>query len=179
MLVVVPAGGGMSKPFAIGKYEVSVSDYNAYCKLSGNCAAKSGDSKVPITGISLQDAEAYATWLSSKSGAVYRLPTESEWEYAANAGGKQPKKDFNCRVSLGEQLLKGHSLVNAKSGQQNGWGLANYIGNAQEWVKTGGGVKARGGAFEDALSKCDISISKAHGGTPDPLTGFRLIRELG
>ena len=179
VMVVVPAGGGISKPFAIGKFEVSVSDFNAYCKLSGKCSAKSGDAKLPVTGISLQEAQAYASWLSGQSGATYRLPTESEWEYSAKAGGKQPKKDFNCRVQLGEQIIKGHSLVNAKSGQQNGWGLANYIGNAQEWVKSSGGIRARGGAFEDALSKCDISLTKAHGGGADPITGFRLIREMG
>lgn len=179
VMVVVPAGGGISKPFAIGKFEVSISEFNAYCKLSGKCAGKSGDGKLPVTGISLQAAQAYASWLSGQSGAKYRLPTEVEWEYAAKAGGKQPKKDFNCRVQLGEQLLKGHSLVNAKSGQQNGWGLANYIGNAQEWVKTGGGVKARGGTFEEPLSKCEISLTKAHSGGADPLTGFRLVRELG
>ena len=179
VMVVVPAGGSISKPFAIGKFEVSISEFNAYCKLSGKCAGKSGDTKLPVTGISVQEALAYATWLSGQSGATYRLPTEVEWEYAAKAGGKQPKKDFNCRVQLGEQLLKGHALVNAKSGQQNGWGLANYIGNAQEWVKTGGGVKARGGAFEEPLSKCDISLTKAHSGGADPVTGFRLVRELG
>ena len=179
VMVVVPAGGGISKPFAIGKFEVSVSDFNAYCKLSGNCPAKSGDAKLPVTGISLQEAQAYASWLSGQSGATYRLPTETEWEYSASAGGKQPKKDFNCRVQLGDQIIKGHSLVNAKSGQQNGWGLANYIGNAQEWVKSSGGITARGGAFEDALSKCDISLTKSHGGGADPITGFRFIRELG
>ena len=179
VMVVVPADGGISKPFAIGKFEVSLSEFNTFCKLSGKCSAKSGDTKLPITDVTIQDATAYASWLSAISGATYRLPTEAEWEYAATAGGKQPKKDFNCRVQLGEQVLKGHSLVNAKSGQQNGWGLANYIGNAQEWVKSGGGVKARGGAFEDTLSKCDISLTKTHGGGADPITGFRLIRELG
>ena len=132
-----------------------------------------------MTGISIQEAQAYASWLSAQSGATYRLPTETEWEYAAKAAGKQPKKDSNCRVQLGDQILKGHALVSAKSGQQNGWGLANYIGNAQEWVKSSGGVKVRGGAFEDPLSKCDLSMSKPHGGGPDGLTGFRLIRELG
>ena len=38
------------------------------------------------------DAEGYAKWLSTQTGAVYRLPSASEWLHAAQAGGKQPKK---------------------------------------------------------------------------------------
>jgi len=53
------------------------------------------------------------------------------------------------------------------------------VGNAQEWVRDGSGVVARGGAFEDPLARCELSISRSHGGGADELTGFRLVRELG
>ncbi len=179
LMVVVPSGEGVDKSFAIAKYEVSVSDWSKYCILSGTCKpikdkARKND---PITGITLQQAQGYATWLTERTGKTYRIPTKSEWEYAANAGGKQPKKDFNCRVTVQEKLIKGTGIVSVKSGKSNGWGLKNYVGNVQEWVIDGNTTTARGGAFTDAHSKCDISLERSHDGNSDEATGFRLIRE--
>lgn len=178
VMVVVPAGGGSAQPFAIGKYEVSVGDFGIYCRISGQCSPPSRDAQLPITQVSAAQAQEYAKWLSKTTGHTYRLPTDQEWAYAANAQGKQPEKDFNCLLRLGDQVVKGLSLVDIKSGKGNGWGLLNYIGNAQEWVTTGGGVSARGGAYQDTLSSCDVSLVKPHSGAADDVTGFRLVREI-
>ena len=40
----------------------------------------------PVVCVSWHDAEAYAVWLAGRTGQRYRLPTESEAEYAARAG---------------------------------------------------------------------------------------------
>lgn len=178
LMVVVPAGGEVASSFAIGKYEITVADFNRYCALSGECKIVDREGRLPMTDISLTQAEAYIAWLNSRTGLKFRLPTSAEWDYAANAAGAQPKKDYNCRVEQGGQLLKGQGTMGVNTGKANGWGLYNYVGNVQEWVSSGSGVNARGGAYLDAFSKCGIELEKDHDGSADNVTGFRVLLEL-
>ena len=177
-LVVIPAGNGVATPFAIGRQEISVGQWNAYCRLSGNCAPRSGQREnVPITNIGVNEAKAYATWLSGGTKHTYRLPTSAEWEHAATADGSA-RISPNC-INPQAGLL-GDELLEVNRGGQNKWGIMNYVGNAQEWVTgSSGGYEARGGAYKDRLGSCVIELSRPHAGNADELTGFRLVRELG
>ena len=178
LMVVVPAGEGFASSFAISKYEMSVNDYNKYCYVTKKCKInKEVDKDLPMTGIGIVEIDAFLAWLSERTDKSYRLPTTAEWRYAATAAGKQPKKDFNCRVVIGEKVLKGTGLISIKSGQQNGWGLKNYLGNAQELVRDGDNLLVLGGAFQDSLSACEVGLSRQHDGTSDDTTGFRIFLE--
>ena len=125
----------------------------------------------------MAQAREFTDWLTERTGKKYRIPSRAEWEYAASAGGKQPKKDWNCSLVLNGKKLKGTGIASVKFGQANGWGLKNYIGNVQEWVEEGGKTIAAGGAYSDQCTKSDISLQRPHNGSADETTGFRLILE--
>jgi len=177
-LVVVPAGGAVSTPFAIGKYEVSVGDINAFCKSGGGCSPLGGGDDMPATGVSFSTAKAYVAWLSQKSGLHYFIPSQEQWTYAASTGGSDTNRDFNCNVKLGDSVINGLSMLAIATGKSNAWGLVNYVGNAQEFVTSGGGAVAMGGDWQDPLADCSTSLARPSNGAGDALTGFRVARDI-
>ena len=162
-MVVVPAGWFMKgsdkyssespphrvtipKPFAVGKYEVTFSEWDA-CVHGGGCGgyqpsdAGWGRGRRPVINVSWRDAKAYVRWLSGKTGKQYRLLSESEWEYVARAG---TTTQYSWGDFIGPNLANcwdcssrwsGHQTVPVGSFPANGFGLHNVHGNVSEWVK--------------------------------------------
>ena len=107
----------------------------------------------PAVCVSWQDAQAYARWLSTKTGHPYRLPSEREWEYAARAGSSRPYPWTGTSVCdhanvADESLrLKHPAWPNDKcndgypftapvgSYAPNAFGLYDMHGNVMEWVQ--------------------------------------------
>ncbi|MDH5572640.1 MAG: formylglycine-generating enzyme family protein, partial [Gammaproteobacteria bacterium] len=177
-LVVVPSAKGQ-QPFAIGKYEVSISELNDFCKSSNLCSeVKDIDLSLPATNVSFDIVKEYLKWLSKKTDQKYRLPARHEWVYAAKSRREQKDPNRNCMLSS-RGIQKGGELVTATTGKQNAWGLVNYAGNAEEWVyDKGRSLVAVGGSYESPMDNCDISTSNKHNGKASKLTGFRVLREL-
>ena len=143
------------KPFAIGKFPVSVQEWNA-CATAKACGfVSTGKDEAPVTNVSWSDARQYVAWLAETTGKPYRLPTEAEWEYAARAGtqtkywwGDQFQADAaNCKnCAANEQPVKVGSL------KPNPFGLYDMGGSVDQWVedcwhKTYQGAPADGSAW--------------------------------
>ncbi|WP_418122853.1 formylglycine-generating enzyme family protein [Chryseobacterium sp. PTM-20240506] len=175
----------IGKSFAISKTEVTVDQYAEFVRDTNRKEAKgalgfTGQPQIndpefpmyrenlswrnpgfpqkgdfPVTCVTRKDAEDYAAWLSSKTGARYRLPTEAEWEYAAKAGTNSAffwgdnltdacsyaaVYDESTDAVTGYQFIK----VNCNDGapyttsvgsyKPNNWGLYDVTGNAREFV---------------------------------------------
>jgi len=178
-LVVVPAGAGVPKAFAVGRLEISNADYATYCSRSGKCKTTTGQDEYPATDMSLADARGYVAWLSQVTGAKYRIPTDAEWTYAVTAQGGNPDlSSINCTVEIGGKKVRGVALEPVQSGSSNGWGLYNALGNAQEWVLSGDSGLVRGGAYSDNVSSCTIDAKRSHADSGDNVTGLRVVRDL-
>ncbi len=176
-LVVIP-GRGNTKPFAIGKYEVSIDEYNQYCISSRACDLVAAPiPSLPITGISAVSVRGYLDWLSTQSGKSYRLPNIEEWTIAAMAKNQGLDSNRNCYLDS-RGLQKGGALISTTIGQQNGWGLVNHVGNAREWATNGGKLYVVGGSYKTDMDQCDLKWKRESNGLADDETGFRVLREL-
>jgi hypothetical protein len=177
-MVVIP-GNDKIKPFAMGKYEVSVSQYNAYCYKSKACQPIAKvNAHLPMTNISMTEISAYIKWLRVQTDKKYRLPTKREWLHAALSKNSRLDSNRNCQIST-RGIKKGNELIKVTTGKQNAWGVVNSAGNAQEFVYVSGRkVAAVGGSYQTPMEKCTPAALYNHSGEADKYTGFRLIRDI-
>lgn len=138
--------------FALAKIELTRLEYDA-CAEAGACEklprfgpTKPGD---PATHIRWVDAQAYVAWLNTLvPGEPYRLPSESEWEYAARAGtttvyswGDQPDRAYAnlgrevCCIGSAEGPDKWEGVAPVARFKPNQWGLYDMAGNQAEWMQ--------------------------------------------
>lgn len=143
------------KPFAIGKYPVTVREWLLASRASGGPRYTPpndfDDDNVPVTCVNWEDAQGYLDWLSRLTGQRYRLPSEAEWEYACRGGTDGPfgipelslnSARYDARgVYMGSRKptrpIKSADLrpTNVTACAGNNFNVSGMHGNVWEWTQ--------------------------------------------
>lgn len=179
--------------FALGRTEVTWSQWRG-CEKAGACevldrpswlntAKAASYHQHPVVGVSWDQVKKYIAWLNISSGKIYRLPTESEWEYAARARTQTNysfgdlKKDLcNYANGAGAETRYPWNNKECADGYQhtapvaqfrpNEFGLYDMHGNVYEWVQDCwnpdyAGAPINGGAWKQG--DCNQRITRGGG----------------
>jgi sulfatase modifying factor 1 len=175
-----------AKPFGMGKYPVTIAQFRQFVNETGYRTSDScfvqyyndghyiyeqargyswrapsfpQEDNHPVVCVSAEDAEAYAAWLSEKTGHDYSLPNEAQYEYALRAGtttsffwgedrtkaceyANQPDLDQAREMNAPSgpeyrfQCSDGYAFTSpVGSFKPNAWGLYDMQGNIWEWTE--------------------------------------------
>ena len=211
-MIVIPAGtltiGGargsnegavtirFAEELAVSKTEITAGQWRQFLTATGSGELRKfriTDDSLPVYGISWDEAEAFVTWLSRETGHYYRLPSSTEWEYAARAG---TSTTYNWGNDSGENRANCLDCKSPFTGnpapvgsfEPNGWewtkdcvdsnskpppnGLPQLFGNCESRELRGGSFESdawsiRGGARAFGLRKMNAND-----------VGFRVVMDI-
>jgi formylglycine-generating enzyme required for sulfatase activity len=199
-----------NRPLQIMRHQVSSSDYqlcvqDSACRALDRGVAIASDR--PAVQVSWHDAQAYAGWLSRKTGHTYRLPSDAEWAFAAGSrfrddgapvDADDPSKLWLSRYEReSERDLSDTTAYPFGKFGTNEHGIEDLAGNVWEWTSTcfvrsridaagkagrptvNCGVRVAEGAHRAYVTDF-IRDARAGGcaqGVPPANLGFRLVRE--
>ena len=145
--------------FALSKHEVTRGQFRAFVAATGHnargrwCGEETWrdldwqTDDHPVVCVNWDDARAYVRWLRRETGERYRLPSESEWEFASLAGTTTPwywgdRAEDRCEYANGWDDADDDGCDDGwertapvGSFRANGFGLHDMAGNVWEWVE--------------------------------------------
>ena len=161
----------IAKPFALSRTEITLAQYAAFVDATGHPPTPClfyidkawrevpgsswehppfpQEDDHPVICVTWHDAMAYADWLSQKTGQIYRLPSEAEWEFAARAGtetarfwGDDPEAACEHANVADHDSMRPQFRCDdpyrytapADFGSANAFDLVGMLGNVGEWT---------------------------------------------
>jgi formylglycine-generating enzyme required for sulfatase activity len=123
--------------FDIGKYEVTQGQWKQLMESNPSRDAACRDDRCPVENVSWNEVQEFIRRLNARTGgAMWRLPTEAEWEYAARSAGKRERysggNDVDGVAWFAENSGRRNHPVGGKA--PNGLGLHDMSGNVWEWT---------------------------------------------
>ena len=137
----------ITKPFYMGIFEVSQKQYTL---VMGSNPSDNKDDKNPVNNVSYNmirgtsngsqwpsssavDLTSFMGRLRTRTGYVFDLPTEAQWEYACRAGTTSSYNNGSDSMSglAADRYISSPRVVG--SYLPNAWGLYNMHGNVGEW----------------------------------------------
>lgn len=169
-----PAHGASVNAFKLAATETTFKQFAAYAVLTNQALPSTenwGEGHRPVINVTWQQAVDYAAWLSAQTGRHFRLPTETEWEYAARAGTESafiwgdiaPNQMANCE---GCNRWGNDRTLPVGSFKPNAFGLYDMSGNVWEW--TSDCYRAR---YDEAVAAGDCAERVLRGGSWADLPG--------
>lgn len=172
--------------FSIGKYPVTQKQWKEV--MGNNPSYFRGCEDCPVENVSWYDVQDFIAALNQKTGLQYRLPTETEWEYAANGGKLSKGYEY-----AGSNILVEVGWFSENSGQQtnpvgskapNELGIYDMSGNVCEWCADRCSIYPemrvlRGGSWYDDDFFCRTADRyRGSPGDRNDNVGFRVSRHL-
>lgn len=135
----------IARPFALSRTPVTFAQWDLYQAEAGIAHRPAdegwGRGDRPAVNLSWDDARGCVDWLARRTGRPFRLPSESEWEYAARAGTSSAFH-WGERFEIGRancldgaEPWTGRMTSPVGSYPANGFGLHDMLGNIWEWVE--------------------------------------------
>ena len=166
LIFVEGTGVGITEihSFYIGKFPVTQAQWRA---VMGNNPSRFGGRNLPVERVSWHDAQEFISNLNARTGRNYRLPTSTEWGFAARGGTASRGYEFSGSNNIDDvgwyRRNSRRRTQNVGTKQPNELGIYDMTGNVWEWSqdlsdRSNRHRTLRGGSWYSNANNCRVAV---------------------